>query len=164
MSTLYELTEEWQQLLAMMDDPDVDPQLIKDTLEGLSGEIEEKGDNYAKVIKMYEGDIATIDAEIKRLTALKQSRQKNIERMKESLKNAMAAIGKVKFKTSLFNFGIRKNPAKMIVDDATKVPAYYWVVPDPKPEINKALLKEDLKKGEAIEGAHLEQGESLTIK
>lgn len=164
MSTLYELTEEWQQLIAMMEDPDVDPQLIKDTLEGLSGEIEEKGDNYAKVIKMYEGDIATIDAEIKRLTALKQARQKNIERMKESLKNAMAAIGKVKFKTSLFNFGIRKNPAKMIVDDATKVPAYYWVVPEPKPEINKALLKEDLKKGKAIEGAHLEQGESLTIK
>lgn len=164
MSTLYELTDEWQQLVAMMDDPDVDPQLIKDTLEGLSGEIEEKGDNYAKVIKMYEDDIATIDSEIKRLTALKQSRQKNIERMKESLKNAMAAIGKVKFKTSLFNFGIRKNPAKMIVDDATKVPAYYWVVPEPKPEINKALLKEDLKKGETIEGAHLEQGESLTIK
>lgn len=164
MATLYELTEEWQQLIAMMDDPDVDPEVLQDTLEGLSGEIDEKGDNYAKVIRMYEGDITTIDAEIKRLTALKQNRQKNIERMKESLKKTMQATGKTKFKTSLFSFGIRKNPVKLVIDMQTKIPAYYYVVPDPKPELNKALIKEDLKAGKEVEGAHLEQGESLQIK
>lgn len=164
MATLYELTEEWQQLIAMMGDPDVDPEVLQDTLEGLSGEIDDKGDNYAKVIRMYEGDIATIGAEIKRLTALKQSKQKNIERMKESLKKAMQATGKTKFKTSLFSFGIRKNPVKLVIDMQTKIPAYYYVVPDPKPELNKALIMEDLKAGKEVEGAHLEQGEALMIK
>ena len=45
--TLYELTGEWQQVLSMMEDPDVPEEAVRDTLEGLSGEIEEKADGYA---------------------------------------------------------------------------------------------------------------------
>ena len=34
MATLYELTEEYRQLLEMMEDDSVDPEVLQDTLEG----------------------------------------------------------------------------------------------------------------------------------
>ncbi len=42
MSTLYELTDEYRQLLEMLEDPDEDPEVIRDTMEGISGELEDK--------------------------------------------------------------------------------------------------------------------------
>lgn len=48
MATLYELTEEYRQLLEMMEDDSVDPEVLQDTLEGVDGEIEAKADNCAR--------------------------------------------------------------------------------------------------------------------
>lgn len=49
MATLYELTEEYRQLLEMMEDDSVDPEVLQDTLEGVDGEIE-ANDNHHKRI------------------------------------------------------------------------------------------------------------------
>ena len=67
MSTLYELTAEYQALLELAEDPESDPQAIADTFEGLEFELESKAEDYAKVIRMLEYDAAACDAESKRL-------------------------------------------------------------------------------------------------
>ena len=59
MATLYELTDEYRQLLEMMEDDTVDPEILKDTLEAVDGEIEVKADGCAKedhsaLVKFYE--------------------------------------------------------------------------------------------------------------
>lgn len=41
----------------MLEDEEVDEQTIIDTLEALDGEIENKADNYAKIIRSLESDI-----------------------------------------------------------------------------------------------------------
>ena len=51
MATLYELTDEYKQLLDMLEDETVDPEILKDTLEAVDGEIEVKADGCAKLIK-----------------------------------------------------------------------------------------------------------------
>lgn len=56
MSTLYELTADFQNLLMLAEDPDTDPQAFADTLEGIEGELEDKADNYARVIRNLEAD------------------------------------------------------------------------------------------------------------
>ena len=71
MNTLYELTSEYLQLLEMAEDPDVDLQTIADTMEAIGGEIEDKADGYARVMKQIEANAAGIKAEIGRLTARK---------------------------------------------------------------------------------------------
>ena len=160
--TLYELTNEYQQLLLFAEDPDVDPQVIAYTLEGLTGEIEDKADGYAKVIKQLDADTIALKAEIDRLTARKKTIENNIDRMKESLKNAMLLCDKPKFKTNLFTFTVQKNPEKVVLDSEV-VPEEYLVQQEPK--VNKTLLKEDLKAGKDLSGiAHLEQDDSLRIK
>ena len=44
MATLYELTDEYKQLLDMLEDDTVDPELLKDTLEAVDGEIDSRYD------------------------------------------------------------------------------------------------------------------------
>ena len=166
MSTLYELTGQMQALLALMEDPDVDPQIIEDSLEAVSGEIEVKADGYARVMAELEARKAAVKAEKDRLAALESSLGKNIDRMKESLKMSMIATGKTKFKTDLFSFSIQKNPPKVVIDDQDLIPAYFFI-PQPS-KIDTAAIKDLLKKGDKkkeLDGAaHLEQGESLRIK
>lgn len=159
---IYDLTNEYTALLDMLEDPDVDPEVLQDTMEAIGGEIEDKADSYAKVMKVLEGDVNTLDAEIKRLGTKKQTLKNNIDRMKNTLEMAMRACEKPKFKTTLFSFSIQKNPARVVISDESKIPAAYWDQPDPV--INKTRIKDALKAGEQIDGATMEQGESLRIR
>lgn len=163
--TLYELTEDYMNLLELAEDPDIDEQAFADTLEGIEGALEDKADGYAKVIRTLEGDAAACDAESKRLRNKKQTIENNIRRMKAALQYAMQATGKTKFKTALFSFGIQKNPAAVVIDEGyiENIPDRFLIPQDP--QIDKKAIKEALKAGEDLEGiAHLEQTESLRIR
>ena len=163
MATLYELTAEYQSILEMAEDPEIDPDVLADTMEGLDYEIEEKADGYAKIIRQLMSDSEGYKAEISRLTARKQAVDNNITRMKQSLENAMIATNKRKFKTGLFSFNIQKNPASVVIDDESRIPKEYLIEQEPKIDNNK--LKKDLKNGVDLAGvAHLEQSESIRIR
>lgn len=160
MSTLYELTDQYLQLLDMAQDSE--PEVFADTLEGLEGEIEEKADNYAKVIKILEGDVNSIDSEIKRLQERKKSISENVKRIKSNLENTMKITGKVKFKTLLFSFGIQKNPAMVSIIDENSIPSEFWKPQDPV--LDKTKLKNFLKINGSTEYAQLVQTEGLRIR
>ena len=112
MSNIFELTNEYRQLLAMMEDPEIDEQAVADTMEGIEMEIEQKADNYAWMIRSLDSNNEAIDKEIARLQALKKRNTNFIGRLKENLMFSMRAIGKEKFKTALNSFGIRKAGGK----------------------------------------------------
>lgn len=162
MNTLYELTNEYLQLLEMAEDPDVNEETLKDTMDAIGGEIEYKADCYAKVMKTLDGDIASLDAEIKRLTSRKQTIKNNVDRIKNALEMAMRACDKPKFKTTLFSFNIQKNPARVVIAENAIIPEEYFDQPDPV--LNKTRIKEALKAGIVIDGATMEQSESLRIR
>lgn len=163
--TLYELTNDYMNLLELAEDPDIDEQAFMDTLEGIDGALEDKAEGYAKVIRTLEGDAAACDAESKRLRNKKQAIERNIDRMKRALQYAMETTGKTKFKTALFSFGIQKNPASVVMDEQyiENIPERFLIHKDP--EINRAAIKSAIKAGEDVGGiAHLEQTESLRIR
>ena len=162
MGTLYELTAEYAQLLEMATDPDVDPELLADTMEGIGGEIEVKADGYARVIRQIEADVAGIKSEEERLSSRRKAMESNIRHMKEALQRAMQITGKTKIKTDLFSFGIQKNPPSLKIDDPTRIPHDFMIQPDPVPD-SKAI-KTALKEGFEFDWCHLEQGESLRIR
>ena len=162
MSTLYELTNEYMALLEMAEDPDIDPQAFADTLEALGGELEMKADGYARVMKELEGRAATMRFESKRLENGYKTIERNIDRMKHALQDSMVATDKRKFKTDLFSFSIRKNPASVVIDRETSIPPEFLIPQDPK--IDKKAIKAAIDRGDDITFAHLEQGESLIIK
>ena len=163
--TLYELTAEYQQLLDLAEDPDIPEEALADSLEALGMDIEDKADGYAKVIAQLNADAAALKAEIDRLTARKRTIERNVDRMKESLKSAMILTGKTKFKTELFSFNVQKNPVTVVLDEQyiENIPEEYLIPQDPK--VDKQKLKDDLKAGRDLEGiAHLEQTVGVRIR
>ena len=163
--TLYKLTEDYMNLLALAEDPDIDEQAFMDTLDGIEGAIEVKAENYAKIMRQLEADAAACDAESKRLKNKAKTIDNNIRRMKQALQFAMQATGKTKFKTQLFSFYIQKNSASVVMDEQyiENIPERFLVRKDP--EINRKAIRDAINAGEDIGGiAHLEQTESLRIK
>ena len=160
--TLYELTDDYRNLLEMAQNPDIDGQAIKDTLEAIQGDIEEKADGYAKVIKELSADTDKITAEIKRLTVRKNTIQNNIAYMKQSLTSAMTVTGNTKFRTDLFSFNIQKNPPALVVDDEKAIPQEYLIPQEPK--VDKKAIIDFLKGGNDVPYAHIEQSEGVRIR
>lgn len=162
MATMYQLTGEYMELLAMASDPTIEPEAIADTLEAIGGEIEVKAENTAVIMAELEAEAAKIRAEENRLAERRKAFEAHAARLKDGLFNAMKATGKEKFKTTLFSFNIQKNPVKLIIDDESKIPKKYFI-PQPA-KLDSSKLKEDLKAGAVRKYAHLEQTESLRIK
>ena len=165
MSSIYELTQDYLQILSMLEDPELNPQTLADTMEGIEGEFEIKAENYAKVMKNLEGDILAIKTEIDRLTAKKKALENNIKNMKSTLQTAMETTGKTKFKTELFSFNIQKSAPSVVIDEQyiENIPDKYLKYKDP--EIDKIAIKDAIQKGEDLGGiAHLEIKNSLRIK
>ncbi|MBQ9657681.1 MAG: siphovirus Gp157 family protein [Clostridia bacterium] len=162
MSKLYELTNNYEQVLSMIYDEDVDEQMILDTLESIEGEIEDKADGYAKIIKELEALRDARKVEAKRLTESAATFDNRIKGLKQNLFNAMKQTGKTKFATELFTFNIAKNGGKQALTIDGEVPKEYTKI---VVENDTDKIRQALENGENLPFAHLEpRGESLRIK
>ncbi|EAD5319420.1 hypothetical protein HT50_02015 [Listeria monocytogenes] len=159
MSTLYSIQGKYQQLLNLAEQ--LDPELLKDTLESIDDELETKAENVAFVIKELEGQSLILEKETKRLAERKNTINNNVKRLKQSLFDAMITANKQKIKTNLFTLDIRKNPPSVIVEDESKLLNY--LIEQPK-KLDKTKLGDDLKKGIEVPGAKIIQTERLQIR
>lgn len=162
MATLYELTDEYRNVLELLDSDEWDPESVEGLLAEIAGDIEDKVENYGKMIRMLEADVAAEKAEEKRIHDRRVSREAKIAYLKKISEYAMRACGRQKIKTPLFTFSIQKNPASVVIDDLASVPDEYIIPQEPK--IDKRRLLDDMKQGAEYPWAHLEQGEGLRIR
>lgn len=125
-------------------------------------EIETKGVNYSFIIKQFDADVEIIDAEIKRLTQLKKSRENAIERLKTNILNAMLLFGKDKIETPIVKLSIRKSKA-VNVADVNSLPSEFKVVKVTE-QADKTKIKNYLSEGGTIEGCEIIENNNLQIK
>lgn len=162
MSNLYQLTNNYETVLNMLYDEDADEEMILDTLEAIEGEIEDKADNYAKIIKELEAKQNARKEEAKRLTESAKVFENRVKALKSNLFNSMKATGKTKFATDLFSFNIAKNGGKQTLTIDGEVPEEYIKTIT---ENDTDKIRQALEKGEKLTFAHFEpRGESLRIK
>lgn len=165
MASLYELTDAYTAVLDMLYDLEVDEQTVMDTLEAISGEIEEKADNYAKLIKEIMSDAEKLKAEEERMYLRRKSLENRAARLKSTLQENLEFAGKTKFKTALFSFSIAANGGKQpltITDNLGDIPGKYLIPQPPLPD--KDAIRTLLETKE-VEWAHLEpRGKSLRIR
>jgi hypothetical protein len=111
--------------------------------------------------------IDMLDNAIKELQARKKAMQSAHEGLKNYLLINMQenGISEISAQDMTFSAKIKKNPPKLIIDDAGLIPGELYVYPEPPaPYPDNELIKAKLKAGEVIEGAHLEQGIRVDIK
>lgn len=165
MSTLYELTGNYVTLMDMLDDPEVDPITLMDTLDAVEGELDEKAENYGRIIRNLEAEATALKEEVDRLSRRKKTIDNNIDSLKKRLQMAMELTNRPKIDTPLFKFYIQKNAPSVVVDldDLQDMPMEYLTYHEPT--VNKAAIKDALKAGLDLTGiAHLEQSQSLRIR
>lgn len=165
MSGLYQLVEDYETVINMFDDGETDEQVIFDTLESIEGEIEDKADNYAKIIRNFKSCAEQLKAEEERIYSRRKSYESWADKLKGILEENLRFIGKTKFKTALFTFNIQKNGGKQplsISENIDEIPMKYLIQREPLP--NNEAIRELLEKKE-VDWAHLEpRGESLRIR
>jgi len=105
---LYEITREAMELASLLETEELTPEL-EQALVINQDQLQAKANNYAKVIVNIQSDSDAIDAEIKRLKAMKESKERAITRLKEAVKNAMMVSSIEKIESPLFKLSIRKS-------------------------------------------------------
>ena len=165
---MFELSQQYRQVREMCGDPEIDPQAVLDTLDGIAGEFQEKADNIACLVKELEAQAKAMRAESDALAQRAKARSAKADRLKEFLYRQMALAGVRKIETPRNLLQIKKTPASVRFEDeqgflrwAAAHPEYLRQIP---PQPDKTAIKEAVKAGTAIPGVSLESGETFSVK
>lgn len=159
MSTIYEITTNLINLLETCEE------VSEEELEKLSTEMIEKCGSYCRLFTEMDGKQELIQHEIDRLTHRKEMIEKNEQRIKDRLKTCLEAaqITELQDPDGLFTIKIQNNPAKVIIDDAHLLPADCLTIVQTE-KIDKNAVKDAIKRGIFVPGAHIENTTRLVIK
>ena len=168
MNTLYELTGQYAELLSAIESGDIPEEAISDTLEALGGELDEKIDSVACIIKQLDSEAIAIKAEKAKLADRQSVKEHQRDRLKDYIRQAMQLAGKKKVETSRNCVSVGKAQPKAVITnlDALKSRNDIWKPYDYREtNVDKTSLKTLLQAGEQIPGASLQDGAPrLTIK
>lgn len=161
--TIYQIEQSYNQLAEELinNGGELTPEL-ETALAITEEQLQNKSVAYSFVIKQMDADIDTIDAEIKRLQALKKQREKASQYLKERIKHAMELFSIEEIKTPLVKINFRKSES-VEVDDVNQLPAAFKVVKVTE-QADKAAIKAALKDGADIIGCSIVQHRNLQIK
>lgn len=164
MKQLYKISDDYKSLMELVENGEVTPDMIADTLEGVQGMFEEKAQNVVVIANQYERNLGMVQAEIDRLNHMKESIQRQRDSLKEYLRVNMERTGITKIECPLFKITLRKATTTCTVTNESSLPDDYVSVKTVvSPDKRKILA--DLKSGVDIPGAELSLGKtSITIK
>ena len=161
MNTLYELTGKYIELLSAIESGDIPEGAISDTLEALGGELDEKIDSVACIIKQLDSEAIAIKAEKAKLADRQSVKEHQRDRLKDYIRQAMQLAGKKKVETSRNCVSVGKAQPKVVITnlDALKSRNDIWKPYDYREtNVDKTSLKTLLQAGEQIPGAALQDG------
>jgi len=161
---LYELTGNYWQAMEFLTHPqnELPIQAIEDTLEGIKGEIEDKCINIAKAQKNIEATITAIKQAEDQMKKRRTTMEKRLKWLKTYLKTHMEQAGFKKIESPWFILSIRNNPQSVAINNPDKIPNSYKIEKTTQ-NIDKKALLADLKQGEIIAGASINQTTRLQI-
>lgn len=165
--SLYSLTDEcrslYDALMASVDKEtgEVDISLVNALAERQEA-WEDKAVAVACVYRSLDEDAARVGREIERLTAMKKRIERERDRVKEGLSAAFTALGVEKVKGMYADISFRASE-QTIIDNADAVPEEYMTVKTTYTP-NKTAIREAIKAGKEVPGAHLEQRKNIQIK
>ncbi|MGE4213804.1 MAG: siphovirus Gp157 family protein [Anaerotignaceae bacterium] len=162
MASIYEITGDWLEVQNLILEGEIDEETLKNTLECIGCEFEDKAVAIAKMRKNTSGVALAIKAEENRLADRRKAIENANKHLNDILYEAMKITGKTKFKTDLFTFAIQKNPPSLKLVDGVEIPKEYLI--EQTPTVDTATIKEEIKAGAKFDFAELVQGESLRIK
>lgn len=165
---LYELVSQHRSLEALATSDDLPPEVIRDTLEGLEGELRDKAVSVAHFILNLESVADSIDAAIEQMMARKLRLEQRASSLLDYLLFNMIAAGISKVDSPYFTLTVKTNPPTVVVDSERLIPAEYMRTPAPSvtppSSPDKAAIAAAFKAGIDVPGCHVEQRQRLEVK
>jgi len=158
---LYEIAHDMQHVNELLDADEIDEQCAADAIEVIRTELEKKGGNIVALIRQLDGEAEMIDIEVKRLQAMKKSRENKVDHIKKYILQNLEVMGIDKVETPLGKISIRKSES-VEISDITKLPADF-VKTTIATTADKIALKAALKNGE-IDGACIKTNSSIQVR
>ena len=165
MATLYEVTEQYQELFGLLQQAESDEEAdaIMAQIDAVSVGIAEKADAYARVMLNLEADAKAYKAEKLRLAEKQRAAEAAIERMKNRMLDTLTALNVKDIKTSVGKWAAQKNPPKVVVTDVDAIPAQ-WMIPQPAKVDLTGMLNYIKQTGEVIPGAEVVQETGIRFR
>jgi hypothetical protein len=164
MTALYLLADEYRAAAEKLSDLDLAPEVVFDTLESISGELETKAQQVGYMVRNVE---STIEA-IKAFTQAQADRAKSLQRRADGLRSYLqrcmeaTAIEKIEGPGIVLSF---RKSSSVVIDEPGLIPAEFMRIP-PQPEAapDKPAIAKAIKAGIEVAGAHIEHHLLLQIK
>lgn len=171
MAKLYELTNEYANLLEMLEsgNDDIPAEVLHDTLESLGGELRSKALEISVIIKDIEADIVSFKAEEEKLSKRRHNLENSVKSMKEYLARELAVAGISEIKGDpRARISFRRSWQVNIEDEASFTA---WAEANNRDDllsfktmVSKTAVKQAIDSGDALPGATLIEKNSIQIK
>lgn len=158
-TSLFNYIQQIDDIIAGATDEDgvIDYESIKDEFEALTLKRDEKIDNIISFIKSRKAMAEALKAEKNNIAKRQQQAEREVERMKEYL--AFCLDGS-KWESTAGKVSYRKSQ-QVVIDDVDALPAEYIRI---ERVPSKSAIKEDLKQGVIVDGAHIVDNINVTIR
>lgn len=162
---LYEIASDYKKAIQELENMDLPIEAIRDTLEGMQGDLAVKARN----IIAFAQNLEALAEEIKKAEENMSHRRKVIQNRAESIreyvKDCMENAGVTKVETPWFAISVKKNPPSVEIVDEMAIPEIYKKTPPPPPaKPDKKLIADILKGGQEVPGAKLTQSTRLDVR
>lgn len=158
---LFELTENYVKFFTMLEEADEITEELEEMANNLNIAIEEKSDNYVKMIKNLDADVEAYKNQEKIFNKKRKTAENKIAWLKKNLQASMEQTGRKRVETELFTISIQKNTPSLDITSEDNIGDEYYKV---ERTLNKRDLLNDIKEGLIIDGVGIKQTESLRIR
>ena len=164
---LYQLSTEYQQALSGLEESAFDEQTISDTLEGLKGELVQKGQNVLAYSLNLDAEADGLKEIEKKLALRRKAIESKSYALKNYLKVNMQRTGITEIKAMDNSFVVRllkDRDESVIIDNAGEISCEYFRVIPESWEPDKIAIKKAINEGKELAGCHIEKHDRLVIK
>lgn len=165
MTALYVLAGEYQRAALYLEELDLPPDAITDTLESLAGDLETKATNVAFMARNIEALAAQIKDAEKQMAERRKALESRAERLRDYMLSCMLVAGVKKIEGPMLKISVRDNPGAVEIFDSSQIPDEFMRQPEPPPPVpDKKAIAEAIKAGAEVAGARMTKGHRLEIR
>jgi hypothetical protein len=164
-TSLYVLAAEHRAAADKLADLDMPEEVVRDTLESISGDLEAKAISVAQFVRNLEASAEQIKLAEKAMADRRKAIETRADNVRRYLLDNMVMADIQKIECPFFKLAVRDNPPSVVIDDERQIPVNYMTDPEPPPPApDKKLIKKAIEDGFEVPGAHLARGKRLEIK
>lgn len=165
MATMYKISEEYSDLLTQLEFAESEEEAaeIWQQLLDLEGDIVDKAEMYARIIRNKQAEAEGFKAEKQRLEKCQKAAENVVDRLKQTLLNSMQLIDVKEIQTGIGKWRIQMNPPSCQIVDEAAVPAEYHI-PQPDKIDRAAIIKHFKSTGELLPGVDVTQSAGIRFR